>query len=59
MNSPPSLCKLDKAAAKETGGAKTPLDEPTAAKAESRYPAYYEYFTVDVDSNAQGTAPFE
>lgn len=55
---PASLCVLDRQAAKENGTAKTPLDETTRAKAEGRYPAYYEYFH-DEEATATGTAPFE
>lgn len=59
VNSPPSLCVLDKQPIKENGTAKTPLDEATRAKAEGRYPAYYEYFHDEPESTATGTAPFQ
>ncbi|KAI2629841.1 pre-mRNA-processing factor 39 [Hypoxylon sp. NC1633] len=55
---PPSLAVLDKPAMKENGVAKSPMDEATRAKAESRYPAYFEYY-MEPDSSAQGTASFE
>ncbi|KAI0176187.1 pre-mRNA-processing factor 39 [Hypoxylon sp. FL1284] len=55
---PASLAVLDKSAAKENGAAKTPMDEITRAKAESRYPAYYEYY-AEAESSTQGTAPFQ
>ncbi|KAI5866613.1 pre-mRNA-processing factor 39 [Durotheca rogersii] len=55
---PTSLSKLDEAAVKENGVSKTPLDDATRAKAESRYPAYFEYYT-EADSGAQGTASFQ
>ncbi|KAI6093701.1 pre-mRNA-processing factor 39 [Hypoxylon rubiginosum] len=55
---PPSLAVLDRPTTKENGVAKTPLDDATRAKAESRYPAYYEYY-MEGDSGTQGTAPFQ
>ncbi|KAI1459078.1 pre-mRNA-processing factor 39 [Annulohypoxylon moriforme] len=55
---PASLSVLDKPTSKENGVPKTPLDDATRAKAESRYPAYYEYY-MEPDSNPQGTAPFQ
>ncbi|KAI0890060.1 pre-mRNA-processing factor 39 [Annulohypoxylon maeteangense] len=55
---PPSLSVLDKPASKENGVPKTPLDDATRAKAEGRYPAYYEYY-MEPDSSPQGTAPFQ
>ncbi|XDG06462.1 hypothetical protein ABKA04_006077 [Annulohypoxylon sp. FPYF3050] len=55
---PASLSVLDKPVSKENGTPRTPLDDATRTKAESRYPAYYEYY-MEPDSNAQGTAPFQ
>ncbi|KAL7629441.1 hypothetical protein AAE478_000961 [Parahypoxylon ruwenzoriense] len=55
---PPSLSTVDKPASKENGVSRTPMDDTTRAKAESRYPAYYEYYT-EPDSSAQGTASFQ
>ncbi|KAI1088536.1 pre-mRNA-processing factor 39 [Rostrohypoxylon terebratum] len=55
---PASLSVLDKPVSKENGVPRTPLDDATRTKAESRYPAYYEYY-MEPDSNAQGTAPFQ
>ncbi|KAI1764741.1 pre-mRNA-processing factor 39 [Hypoxylon sp. FL1150] len=55
---PPSLVVLDRPTTKENGTAKTPLDDATRAKAESRYPAYYEYY-MEAESSTQGTAPFQ
>ncbi|RYO97876.1 hypothetical protein DL765_011001 [Monosporascus sp. GIB2] len=56
---PTSLCVLDAPTAKENGITKTPLDEATRAKAESRYPAYYEYYAVEPESTTGGTVPFQ
>ncbi|KAI0854243.1 pre-mRNA-processing factor 39 [Daldinia vernicosa] len=55
---PASLSVLDRPAIKENGVARAPLDDATRAKAESRYPAYYEYY-MEPEPNAQGTAPFQ
>ncbi|KAI1159113.1 pre-mRNA-processing factor 39 [Nemania serpens] len=55
---PTSLSILDKHVLKENGAPRPVLDEATRAKAESRYPSYYEYY-VELDASAQGNAPFE
>ncbi|KAI0841982.1 pre-mRNA-processing factor 39 [Hypoxylon sp. FL0890] len=56
---PASLAMLDKQPiSKENGVPRAPLDDATRAKAESRYPAYYEYYT-EPESSLQGTAPFQ
>ncbi|KAI1481700.1 pre-mRNA-processing factor 39 [Daldinia eschscholtzii] len=55
---PTSLSALDRPALKESGVARAPLDDATRAKAESKYPAYYEYY-MEPESNTQGTAPFQ
>ena len=44
---------------KENGAIDAPLDDAAKAKAESRYPAYYEYFAVEEVASTQGTAPFQ
>lgn len=56
--SPASLSVLDKHMLKENGAPRPAMDELTRAKAESRYPNYYEYY-VELDASAQGNAPFE
>lgn len=58
MRSPPSLAVLDKPTIKENGAVKSPMDPATRARAESNYPAYYEYY-MEPDSSAQGTASFQ
>ncbi|KAI0871440.1 pre-mRNA-processing factor 39 [Hypoxylon argillaceum] len=55
---PASLSVLDKHMLKENGAPRPAMDELTRAKAESRYPNYYEYY-VELDASAQGNAPFE
>ncbi|KAI1415925.1 pre-mRNA-processing factor 39 [Hypoxylon sp. FL1857] len=56
---PASLAVLDKQpVSKENGVPRTPLDEATRAKAESRYPAYYEYY-MEPEPSPQGTASFQ
>ncbi|KAI1500122.1 pre-mRNA-processing factor 39 [Biscogniauxia marginata] len=55
---PASLSVLDKAASKENGVVRAPLDEATRVKAEGRYPTYYEYYT-EPDASAPGTASFQ
>ncbi|KAI1341614.1 pre-mRNA-processing factor 39 [Xylariaceae sp. FL0016] len=55
---PASVSVMDKPAIKENGQPRAPLDETTRVKAESRYPAYYEYY-MEPDVSAQGNAPFE
>ncbi|KAI1385046.1 pre-mRNA-processing factor 39 [Hypoxylon trugodes] len=55
---PASLTILDKTTTKENGIAKAPLDEATRVRAESRYPAFYEYY-IEPDSSSQGTASFQ
>ncbi|KAI2468098.1 pre-mRNA-processing factor 39 [Annulohypoxylon bovei var. microspora] len=55
---PASLIILDKPMSKENGVPKGPLDDATRAKAECRYPAYYEYY-MEPDSSPQGTTPFQ
>ncbi|OTB06678.1 hypothetical protein M426DRAFT_318739 [Hypoxylon sp. CI-4A] len=55
---PASLSVLDRPMAKENGTPKAPLDEATRAKAESRYPVYYEYYT-EPDLSSQGTVSFQ
>ncbi|KAI0141073.1 pre-mRNA-processing factor 39 [Hypoxylon sp. NC0597] len=56
---PASLAVLDKQpVSKENGVPRAPLDDATRAKAESRYPAYYEYYT-EPEPTLQGTASFQ
>ncbi|KAI5927791.1 pre-mRNA-processing factor 39 [Camillea tinctor] len=55
---PTSLSVLDKTTVKENGVAKSPLDDATRAKAEGRYPTYYEYY-AEGDATAAGTVPFQ
>ncbi|KAI1107533.1 pre-mRNA-processing factor 39 [Jackrogersella minutella] len=55
---PASLAILDKTATKENGAPRAPLDEATRAKAEGRYPAYYEYY-LEAESNPAGTVSFQ
>jgi pre-mRNA-processing factor 39 len=55
---PTSLSVLDEHSVKENGAAGPPMDEATRAKAEGRYPNYYEYYG-EPEASAQGTAPFE
>lgn len=58
LPSPASLSVLDKHSIKENGAAGPPMDEASRAKAEGRYPNYYEYYG-EPEPSAQGTAPFE
>ncbi|OTA53558.1 pre-mRNA-processing factor 39 [Hypoxylon sp. EC38] len=56
---PASLAVLDKQPiSKENGVPRAPLDDATRAKAEGRYPAYYEYYT-EPEPTLQGTASFQ
>jgi len=53
---PASLTTLEKFMAKENGAGKGPLDEASKVKAESRHPAYYEYYGEPTSTT--GNAPF-
>ncbi|KAI0482268.1 pre-mRNA-processing factor 39 [Xylariaceae sp. FL0804] len=55
---PSSISTLDNPPLAKDGLPKAPLDEAARAKAESRYPTYYEYY-VECDASAQGTASFQ
>ncbi|KAI0020156.1 pre-mRNA-processing factor 39 [Xylariomycetidae sp. FL0641] len=55
---PASVSVLDKPTFKGNGTPRAALDDATRAKAESHYPAYYEYY-AESESNAQATAPFQ
>lgn len=56
-SSPASTCTLDKPSVKENGMMRAVLDDATRYRAESTYPAYYE-FIAEPDPEAQGTASF-